>query len=201
MSKELDPTEYMAAAERVLTPEQKDAIARDLALQEWQQRPGKPPGSTTTRYPRFKYATRTLNKRGNYLSSDCFDIPPGDIWNSGDIDVFEELMTLIKSGNDGVMVRDVICDAVKKMDDEPNGLTQKWLAVGFLNMVSEAIRFFATNAKWSDWLEDKRAKTAASKKHADERQRDHMAMMTRKSADARQAKKLAKQLARDEVQS
>jgi hypothetical protein len=99
MSKEFNPSDYMAAAERILTAEQKDAIARDMALHAWQQRPGKPPGSTTTRHAAFKFATRTTDKRGTFLSEDYFDIPPEDCGHTSDIDAFEELMTYSKAGD------------------------------------------------------------------------------------------------------
>jgi F0F1-type ATP synthase epsilon subunit len=78
------------------------------------------------------------------------------------------------------------------MDDQSKGLTQRWVAYGFMNMVSDALEFFAAHANWKDFLEDRRAQCAAATKHFEDSQREHMAMMTRKSAEARRAKKLAK---------
>jgi hypothetical protein len=38
------------------------------------------------------------------------------------------------------------------MDDQSKGLTQRWVAYGFMNMVSDALEFFAAHANWKDFF-------------------------------------------------
>lgn len=148
-----------------------------------------------TRIKDFSLATRTTTKRGKWICDDCFDVTPtSDPYHKEDIEAFRELMGLIKSGPDtGIMVREVIKDAALKMDDgEVDGKTRRWVAYGFMNLVDEAVRFFAKNADWEPWLQARIESNQKYKEHYQQDQRERMATLTRLSVEARQKRQKAK---------
>lgn len=143
----------------------------------------------------FSLATRTTTKRGKWLCDDYFDVlPTSDTHHTADIEAFRELMVLIKSApSTGVLVRDVIHDAALKMDDvEVDGKTRRWVAYGFMNMIDDAVRFFAKNANWEPWLQARIESNQKYKERSQQEQRERMATLTRLSVEARQKRKKAK---------
>jgi hypothetical protein len=143
----------------------------------------------------LSFATRTTTTRGKWISDNYFDVPATEECTLHDYDVFTEMMRAVKEGGQkytSMLVREVVIDAVRALNDPAQGLTRKWTAMGFLNLIDKAVRL-SSDIDWDKFLEHRKASDAAYLSKAKQEERDRMAVLTRKSVEARRARKLEAQ--------
>ena len=140
----------------------------------------------------LSFVTETRTKRGRFIEANFFDITPTtDVFHEAGTEAFLELMRAIKGGKDlGISTRHIVVAAALATRDSPRGITQCWEGYQFMNLVHEAVRFFAMNADWEPFIQERLESANACKARYEQEERDRMAELTRKSVEARRQRKL-----------
>jgi hypothetical protein len=150
------------------------------------------PDGRMTQRGALSCVTRTVSKRGQLKGVGYFDVPDEDLCNgrATGLSVAQELLDALKAGyGPYAPAREIILAAMAC--SHKKGPSRAWAASALLEVIEDALGFFARNSSYVDYFAQKTAHDDDLKARLASRDAENRAAFVDRMKQARQAKRAA----------